>query len=106
MSQLKDIKKIEPGMILAEPVLNKHGQILLAAGAEVQTHHKRVLATWNIKFINIKDSDGDDEVKGISPELYKRAKSILEENLLWKPRNAEEFDLYNACVINIAWNIK
>ena len=106
MSELKDIKKIEPGMILAEPVLNKHGQVLLPAGAEVKKHHKKVLATWNVKFVNVKDTESNDDMNGISPELYKRAKSVLEENMLWKPRNAEEFDLYNACVINIAWNIK
>lgn len=106
MSKLMDIKKLEEGMVLAEPVINKHGQVLLPAGAVLKNNHKRILATWNIKFVNIKEDDNEDEFSNISPELYKRAKAILDENMLWKPRNINEFDLYNACVINIARNIR
>ncbi len=39
---------LEPGMVLAEPVLNRLGQILLSKGSVLSPRHLTVLKTWGI----------------------------------------------------------
>ncbi|MFW5662598.1 MAG: hypothetical protein ACOCZW_02640, partial [Bacteroidota bacterium] len=65
MSKLIDIKNVEDGMILAEPVVNNFGQTLLSPGTELLSSHIRILKTWNIISIRVK-GDKDEEETYIS----------------------------------------
>lgn len=98
MSKIIAIEKIEEGMILAESVVNKHGQVLIPNGMELKSNHKRIFKSWNIKFVNIKELEDENELIEISPELFKMAKREIDELINWKPENELEMDLYKACI--------
>ena len=60
---------IQEGMILAQPILNKFGQVLLPANVELQKKHSHLLKTWGITVVFIKNEESnalDD------PEEYRR----------------------------------
>lgn len=106
MAKVINIEKIEAGMNLAEPVLNKHGQILLPKGAEIKDNHKRILKSWNINYITIVELEDALDYIEVSPEIYKIAEKDLKQYLTWEPKNEMEIDLYKACVTYKAKNIK
>jgi len=97
MSKIVMIDKLEPGMILSEPVYNNSGQVLI--GAEAELNHKtiKVLKTWNIKSVLIKDSSTEENIE-ISEEILALAKQKVYARLSWEPRNSNEFDLVNTAV--------
>lgn len=97
MSKIIMIDKVEPGMILSEPVFNTAGQVLIAAESELNHKSIKVLKTWNIKSVFIKDSSSD-EVVVISAEILELAKQKVMERINWEPRNSNEFDLINASI--------
>ena len=49
--KLISVSEIEPGMVLAEPVKNRNGQILLNTGTFLEEKHKKLLGKFH--FINI-----------------------------------------------------
>jgi hypothetical protein len=94
-----NIEKIEDGMVLNEPVLNKHGQILLGKDIELKSKHIRILKSWNVQFVYIKKNDVSSENKTvISKELLKMAVLDLKKIIKWIPENKYEVNLINACV--------
>lgn len=54
MARVISCDEIEQGMILAQPILNKFGQILLPANVELQKKHSQLLKTWGITSVTIK----------------------------------------------------
>lgn len=97
MATIVMIDKVEPGMILSEPVFNNSGQVLIGAEAELNLKTIKVLKTWNIKSVMVKDN-AKEEVVEISEEILELAKAKVMERLNWEPRNANEFDLINASI--------
>lgn len=96
MGKYVSLKEIIPGMILAEPVVNRYGQVVLAAGIELESHHIGRLKTWGVTLISV-DAEGD-EVSGCNQQVLDRAREQVEERLTWAPRNQLEKDMYNAAV--------
>lgn len=93
--------EIIDGMILAEPVINKFGQSLLPVGVELRQSHIKLLKTWNISTVTVKDKDDDKEIE-INPEQYDLAKEILTAKLKWEPTNNIEHDLLETGIMHIA----
>jgi len=91
-------------MIVAEPILNNFGQVLISPGVILQDKHKNILKTWNIKAICIKSDDSDEEVE-ISEELRSLAVDRLSKRMSWEPRNAIENNLYQVGILQTAKNI-
>lgn len=99
-----NIENIEEGMVLSEPVLNKHGQVLLGTGIDLQKKHIRILKSWNISFVYIKD-ENQNENRKISKELMKLAVKDLKKIIKWKPINKNEVALINACAKYLVMNV-
>lgn len=97
MSKIIMLDKVEPGMILSEPVYNNSGQVLIGAATELNHKTIKVLKTWNIKSVLIKDNSSDENVE-ISDEILELAKQKVYARLSWEPRNSNEFDLVNTAV--------
>ncbi len=62
--QRQDLKE---GMILAEPILDVNGKVLLADKAEISQKHIQLMQTWDIGFICIREPGDTDE--SIAAEL-------------------------------------
>ena len=98
------VEKIEEGMIIAEPILNKFGQTLIPSGAVLTDNHKVILKTWNIKTVTVKSDDNEEEIE-ISDELRALASESIDKRMRWEPRNAIENNLVHIGIIHAAKKI-
>jgi hypothetical protein len=72
------VEKAEVGMILAEPVMDRRGRLLMPAGRELLEKHLDALPMWGISHIQVEgDGMGDDE-------------ELLEEMAPWAVAQAGE----------------
>jgi len=97
MSRIVMMDEVEPGMMLAEPVYNNSGQVLIGTDSELNHKLIKVLMTWNIRSVQIKDNS-NEESNIISEEILSLAKQKVLERLNWEPRNTNEFDLVDTAV--------
>lgn len=98
MPQIVAVDNANEGMILAEPVVNSMGQTLLPSGVELKSSHIRILKTWNVRTLTIKNEDSEEEVE-VSSELLEIAKESLLRRMKWSPRNAAEQEMLNASAL-------
>lgn len=101
MSKVVNIDNIENGMILAESIVNSSGQVLLGSGVEITQKHKRYFQMWGISSVIIEGDDDEYEIN-FDAEVIEAAEKKLLERMKWEPRNANEKDLINLGIINIA----
>ncbi|MBU2491862.1 MAG: hypothetical protein KJ571_04500 [Bacteroidetes bacterium] len=104
MSSLIEVSKFETGMVLAAPILNRYGQVLLGAGVELQENHKKLFLTWGIKLITIKNENGKDEIV-ITDEMKEQAEKIFSDRINWKPTSSYEKDLFEMGVKRVLMNL-
>jgi hypothetical protein len=101
MGRQIDVETVQSGMILAEPVVNRHGQVLLGAGVALTDRHITVLKTWGLRSVVIEGGDADTE-----PEVTEAMQHLAEDRLRrrwgWTPRNAIEKEVYELALRHIA----
>ena len=83
------------GMTLSDSIVNNQGQTLLPAGIVLAQQHLRILKTWNIRLIHIKEDESEEE-NSINPELLKLAEENLITRMNWTAQIDIEIDLFNA----------
>ncbi|MGE5431329.1 MAG: hypothetical protein ACM3QX_09655 [Syntrophomonadaceae bacterium] len=99
MSKLVETDKIQPGMIVETPIVNKYGQMLLSRGAVIENRHIGMLKTWGIASVIIHNDKEENERKVYDPEQLVKAKEQLRQRMAgWTPRNSVEENLFNAAV--------
>lgn len=98
MSKLLEIDKIQPGMILDAPIINKYGQMLLTKGVVIESRHIMMLKTWGVQAAVIYNDQQEDEGKMHDPELLNKTKEHLLDRMKWTPRNPVEEDMLKAAV--------
>ncbi|MCX7049551.1 MAG: hypothetical protein NTX50_29210 [Candidatus Sumerlaeota bacterium] len=92
---------IAEGMVLAEPVINRQGQVLLPAGTALTAKHHIMLKTWGIAHVAIQtaeDGQKPSDGGGMSREVLARAIMRLSKRWQWKPHNAWEKEIYMLAV--------
>lgn len=102
MAKSITLEEIKEDMILAEPVLNKFGNILLPAGTTLNSSHYRLLKIWNVSSLKIINDNDSEEFENISEEQRSIAIKILNKKIRWKPRNEWEKDLIELGILTIA----
>ncbi len=82
--QKLSINQVTTGMILAEPIENRKGQLLLATGTELSESHLTILQTWGIKEITIEGGKENPDLTDTSPpsELCSEQVEAAKEGLL------------------------
>ena len=96
--QLSELKAVEPGLILAEPVLNQFGQTLLPRGVELQLRHLKVLKTWGCKTVKVKEEGFPEKEAEVSPEVLDRALARVNWRLKWEPTTNLEKEIFQLAV--------
>ena len=104
MSDLIEVSKYEPGMILAAPILNRYGQVLLAAGVELTPVHKKMFLTWGIKLITVKSDDSEEGIV-VTEEMREKAEKIFTSRINWVPKSSLEKNLFEMGVKRILINL-
>jgi len=96
--QLNELKEVDPGLILTEPVLNQFGQTLLARGVELQPRHLKVLKTWGCKTVKVKEEGATEKEAEVSPEILERALARVNWRLKWEPTTHLEKEMFQLAV--------
>lgn len=101
MARLVPVDQIELGMVLAAPLVNRYGQVLLAEGVEVQNKHIILMKTWGVKFISVA-SENDTQVVEVTDEAKKMAEKRLAARMKWEPQTDIETDLLKVAINRFA----
>ena len=93
-----NIDDIKPGMILAHPVRNHQGVLLLESGARISKKNIRIFKSWGVPEVTIKgnlteagDSTGDTEFRvkeSIEKELQDKFCDVLDDPVMVEIFNA------------------
>ncbi len=89
---------LEPGMVLAEPVLNRMGQILLSKGSELSPRHLTVLRTWGISAVVIEGEETEGRDPIVDEAIQKRALTRIKMRLFWHPQSPLEKEIFDLAV--------
>lgn len=57
------VEKAEVGMVLAEPVLDRRGRLLMPAGRELEGKHLEALPMWGISHVQVEGEGVPDDDK-------------------------------------------
>ena len=100
------LDNLKPGMILAQPVRNHQGVLLLEAGAKVSKKNIRIFKSWGIFRVSIKGSltgakdrteDAEIRVKeSIEKELKEKFCDVLDDPVMVEIFNAAGKQLMKA----------
>ena len=92
-------ENLEPGMVLAEPVLNRLGQILLCKGSTISPSHITVLKTWGIRMVDIEiGGDHSNAPPLLDKDIQKRALFRIKKRLFWHPNSPIEEEIINLAI--------
>jgi hypothetical protein len=86
-------ENLEPGMELAEPVLNRLGQILLSKGSTITPRHITVIKTSGIRAVVIKNGEADITDPMVDKNYQKGAVARIKKRLLWDPHSPLEEEI-------------
>ena len=89
---------LEPGMVLAEPVLNRLGQILLSKGSKLSPRHLTVLKTWGISAVVIEGGEIEGKDPSLDEAIKKRALARIKRRLFWRPQSPIEKEIIHLAV--------
>jgi hypothetical protein len=89
---------LQPGMVLAEPVLNRLGQILMSKGSALSLRHLTVLKTWGISTAVIEggEAEGNDPI--LDQAIQDRALARIKTRLFWHPQSPLEKEIIHLAV--------
>jgi len=98
MSTRIEVEKTEPGMILAEPILTPHGQVMLPAGSELTVNNIKILKNWGVRSVTIEDGEGSPADTILTEEMAAQAAARVRERMRWEPTHPAEKEIYEAAV--------
>ena len=93
MKRTVPTENLEPGMELAEPVLNRLGQILLSKGSTISPRHIAVLENWKIRSVFIENGEAEIRDPIADEDTQKRALARIKKRLLWDPHSPLEEEI-------------
>jgi hypothetical protein len=96
------LEELQSGMVLADPVLNRWGQILLNKGCKLTPRHISVLKTWGVARVAVGNIEEGSELPRIDQETLTRAQKKVEKRLLWEPRTDFEKEIIQLAVRHTA----
>ncbi len=101
MSRLVLVDQIIVGMELEQAVKNRYGQLLLSAQTRLEEKHKKVLRTWGITSVYIKeDIDTSIDLQSSDSQKTEELKQLI-QRFQWSPRNPNEEDLFEMVLLKV-----
>ena len=87
------VENIKPGMLLAEPVLNKHQKEIFPSGTKLTEYHRNFFKNSGVQCVVIDHEQAPIDSQSnsnISPLAAQR----VEKRIRWKPCNPMEEEIY------------
>ncbi len=100
MVKIIDINKLKEGDVLADPIYNALGHILLPANAIITANSQKLLKTLNISNVTIKQNEDDNQNEKLPDEVIENTLKIISETIGWTPKNDYEFELLKMAAIH------
>jgi hypothetical protein len=100
MIKVIDIDQLKEGDILAEPLYNALGYILLPANAVICSNSLKLLKSLKIENVTIKNIDENNEDNTLTEEEIETFLKKILENLDWHPDNDYELELLKMAAIH------
>lgn len=92
------LEVLEPGMVLAEPVFNQFGQLLIPKGAQLSSRQVNVFKTWGIQKILVEGEESVEELPVINEGILNQARDRVNKRLFWQPNNPLEEEIIHLAV--------
>lgn len=74
---------LQEGMILAEPVYDRKGRLILSKGLELELNHLRALKTWGINAVQILESSEEKQMNHSPLSRSSQEKIIKDYQILF-----------------------
>lgn len=87
-------KDLKEGMVLAEPILNNFGQLIIPINTKLHAKHLKLLKVWNLQGVMILNDDDKKEFV-ISPLLRKKIREHILTKFSISNRNEINANLLN-----------
>jgi hypothetical protein len=91
-------ENLELGMELAEPVLNRLGQILLSQGSTISPLHLTVLKKWGIQAVVIERGEAEIRNSIVDKDIQKCALDRIKTRLHWDPHSPLEEEIISLAI--------
>ncbi|MCX6155586.1 MAG: hypothetical protein NT007_15645 [Candidatus Kapabacteria bacterium] len=101
MVKVKDLDEIVNGDLLAEPLINSFGALLLPAGTPITERQIRMMKMWNIKSVSVV-MDVENYDSWLSDDVLTYAYRVFSERCPWTPESEIEADLFRMGVVHEA----
>jgi hypothetical protein len=92
------IEALKTGKVLAAPVFNRAGQILLGKGVKISHRHLTILKTWGIQTVSVENGGAEAPVPLPSGEILSRAQDRINKRLLWHPSSPLEEEIIHLAI--------
>jgi hypothetical protein len=92
------LQDLESGMVLAEPVFNRWGQILLNKGCKLTPRHLAVLKTWGVPKVFIGSGERDEDLPRVDEATLNRARGHIKKRMLWHPETTLEKEIIQLAI--------
>ena len=85
------VEKLNPGMILAEPITTRSKKEVLSAGTKLTDSHIAAIKTWGLSFVTVQEETVLSEIR---PKALQRVKARMR----WEPSNPIEEEIYQIAI--------
>lgn len=89
-------------MVLAEPILTPHGQVMLPAGSELTISNIKILKNWGVRSVVIETGEGSPADSVLTEDMEAQAAAHVRERIRWEPSHPAEKEIYAAAVKHAA----
>ena len=87
------VENIKPGMLLAEPVLNKHQREIFPSGTKLTEYHMNFFRNSGVQCVVI-DREPEPVDSPPNSDNHPLAAQRVEKRIRWKPCNPMEEEIY------------
>jgi hypothetical protein len=81
------VEELNPGMVLAEPILNRAKKEVLSVGTTLTDSHVAAIKSWGLSFVTVQEETALSEIR---PKAVQRVKGRMR----WEPSNPIEEEIY------------
>lgn len=98
------LTEVTESMVLAQPVLNQHGQLMLPAGSPITSRHITLLKMWGISSVVIESAEGEASPSELTPppNVLLNCARRLTRRWPWRPRLEVERLVFQLAVLKLA----
>jgi hypothetical protein len=87
------VENIKPGMLLAQPILNKYQKEIFPIGTKLTEYHRNFFKNAGLQFVVI-DHDSEPVDSTPNSEIRALAAQRVAKRIRWKPCNPMEEEIY------------